>query len=488
MIYALLLAASIANSQDIKTGTEGISVIESNKISNLGKSTRDLLQGRYRQTGRPTFAGGFCFKDGSCMTSASTFSIVGSTTPFTNYVLKAGDTMTGKLNAPDISLTYGISAASAAYTFRVGIATAIPTQALTVVGTTYMDGTLLSQGSGGFGRWGSYILGAPVAKVRMSWGGDGTQASRDDPAVVAGIYQIASGAKHSWGSDVGEQMYFQPGTDQQGHLSLNWGNSAPRTPTSQVSEFFAISSRQGFVTGLNTTGDSKIDNNEGLAIETDGIARVLFGNTVTGKSAYSLNSDVDGNFSTLYHGTYDGSPDPERKMMYTTPLGVNIGTATFGLGATMSSFTITGALIMAAQSSVTLSGSNGNIVAGASITASGFFGNGSALTGIAGEANTYASSKTFTSSVSISSTAFIGVEVSTQAAGAAGASVTALCRTARTFATGGGCSCSGGVALTGVVNTPNCSDAGCQATGWICQEPGGTGGACSAYVVCSRGQ
>lgn len=91
-------------------------------------------------------------------------------------------------------------------------------------------------------------------------------------------------------------------------------------------------------------------------------------------------------------------------------------------------------------------------------------------------------------SISVSSAAYFGTYVSTQAAGAAGAAVTALC-TAGTYATGGGgCNCSGAVAITGEISTPNCVTQGCLPTGWTCQEIGGTGGACSAYVTCSRGQ
>ncbi len=115
------------------------------------------------------------------------------------------------------------------------------------------------------------------------------------------------------------------------------------------------------------------------------------------------------------------------------------GSASFGSGATQSTFTATGALVMDT---------------GASITAS--------------------------------SATFVGLSLSTQTAGGAGVSVTATCRIAGTFATGGGCSCAGGVGLTGTISIPNCVTAGCIPTGWTCQDPGGTGGACSAYVMCSR--
>lgn len=87
--------------------------------------------------------------------------------------------------------------------------------------------------------------------------------------------------------------------------------------------------------------------------------------------------------------------------------------------------------------------------------------------------------------VTFSSSVFAGTGLSTQTAGGAGAAVTALCPTGK-FAMGGGCVCSGGVALTGDSNSPNCSTAGCIPNGWTCQEPGGTGGACSAYAICTR--
>lgn len=91
-----------------------------------------------------------------------------------------------------------------------------------------------------------------------------------------------------------------------------------------------------------------------------------------------------------------------------------------------------------------------------------------------------------TSPITISSQAFVGISVSSQVAGTAGTAVTATCSVARTFATGGGCNCGTIVAGTSVINTPNCVTAGCQPTGWTCQVSGGTGGQCSAYVICSR--
>ena len=412
-------------------------------------------------------------------------------------VLKAGDTMTGQLNVSSsifvtgkstfTSLTYfpsGISVSTGLFTYRVGIGTTAPTHALSVIGNSYFNDEILFQGSGAYGRITSSPLGAPEANIKLSWNGHSV-AGRDDPAIVGGYYRLASGAIHTWGNEDYVSADLRPGSDSQGHLVVGFGNSGAYTHATQTNNSFSYTGREGLLAGYNTSGNTKVNGDEIVAGEhTPGRAAIFLGHT--GGRGWDISSGTDGHLSFADRGDYSTAINVTQ--MAITSVAVKIATATFGAGASQSSFTYTGALVMAAQSSVTLSGSAGNIVAGASVTASGFFGDGSALTGIAGETNTYASSKTFTSSVSISSTAFIGIEVSTQAAGAAGASVTALCRTARTFATGGGCSCSGGVALTGVVNTPNCSDAGCQATGWTCQEPGGTGGACSAYVICSRAQ
>ena len=121
-----------------------------------------------------------------------------------------------------------------------------------------------------------------------------------------------------------------------------------------------------------------------------------------------------------------------------TTLDVN-GSAQFGSGATKSTFTTTGALILDTAAPL-----------------------------------------------SVSSATFVGIRISTQVAGAAGASVTATCGVVGTFAIGGGCSCATVVAATSIISVPNVAVTGGIATGWTCQVAGGTGGACSAYAICSR--
>ena len=62
-------------------------------------------------------------------------------------------------------------------------------------------------------------------------------------------------------------------------------------------------------------------------------------------------------------------------------LDVN-GNAQFGSGAAKSTFTTAGALALANNAALSLSGASGNITTGSSVTASAFFGDGSNLTGI----------------------------------------------------------------------------------------------------------
>lgn len=106
--------------------------------------------------------------------------------------------------------------------------------------------------------------------------------------------------------------------------------------------------------------------------------------------------------------------------------------------------------------------------------------------------NSWSHSQTFLSSVTVnlaiqlSSGVFAGVSISTQAAGGAGALVTVSCPN-NSFALSGGCNCSGAVTPTSTVNLPYPTPtvAGNMPTGWQCQEAGGTGATCAAFVICS---
>lgn len=88
-------------------------------------------------------------------------------------------------------------------------------------------------------------------------------------------------------------------------------------------------------------------------------------------------------------------------------------------------------------------------------------------------------------SATIAGALFAGTVLSTQAVGAAGAAVEALC-VAGSVALGGGCDCNTIVGATSIINRPSTQAAGALSRGWTCQVPGGTGGQCIAYAICSR--
>ena len=119
MIYALLLLASLANAQEVSTGA-ATSLLDEVRISNLGKDTRDLFSGRYRQTGKPTFANGFCFADATCQTTAAT--VQSGLLQFVSSTTTAGFTLSGSI--PGDNTTPQISEGG-----QVLVATMTPTNA-----------------------------------------------------------------------------------------------------------------------------------------------------------------------------------------------------------------------------------------------------------------------------------------------------------------------------------------------------------------------
>ena len=75
MIYALALVLSLlqgnAVAQDTSSNTTSIPLVDQITLSNLGKDTRDLLKGRYTQTGMPLFKNGFYVGSRSNCTTSS---------------------------------------------------------------------------------------------------------------------------------------------------------------------------------------------------------------------------------------------------------------------------------------------------------------------------------------------------------------------------------------------------------------------------------
>jgi hypothetical protein len=97
--------------------------------------------------------------------------------------------------------------------------------------------------------------------------------------------------------------------------------------------------------------------------------------------------------------------------------------------------------------------------------------------------NSFSVAQTFNANISA------GVYYSTQTAGSAGAVTVATCTVSGFQADGGGCSCSGGISVTGETSSFYPTQAAGSATiskAWQCQEAGATGGACATWVKCSR--
>lgn len=118
----------------------------------------------------------------------------------------------------------------------------------------------------------------------------------------------------------------------------------------------------------------------------------------TASPASTLDVNVSGADVTI---SLNGQPTLTRTSATgSTTVGSNAGAVIAApAGAESGRFDVSG-LTMVANADIVLSGASGVLTSGSSITASAFFGNGSALTGIsAAETNTYTSSKTFTTNV-----------------------------------------------------------------------------------------
>ncbi len=92
--------------------------------------------------------------------------------------------------------------------------------------------------------------------------------------------------------------------------------------------------------------------------------------------------------------------------------------------------------------------------------------------------------------ITVSSSAFMGVSIATQAAGSAGVATTVTCPAGK-FALNGGCSCQSGVGTTTETNMPAVNGStetvsGAMPNSWYCQQTGTTGGQCSAFISCSN--
>lgn len=122
-----------------------------------------------------------------------------------------------------------------------------------------------------------------------------------------------------------------------------------------------------------TLGTSALRYNK-LTLGTNGL---VFGDgsnqtTAAGSGVWGVNGSI------IY---YNGGNVGIGTNLAATPLDVN-GVAQFGSGATKSTFTSVGWLLLSPNAQLQLSGANGYITGSSSVTASAFFGDGSHLTGV----------------------------------------------------------------------------------------------------------
>ena len=275
-------------------------------------------------------------------TLTSTTSIVTSGLD-SSKVAKAGDTMTGNLNMSNAAINLsgaggnivglasssasGFFGTSAAFTYRVGIGSAVPTQPLVVIGTVAINGELLFQGTGAKGRLTSSPLAVSIGGIDMSWNGH-SQASRDDAAVTGGHFRIADGGAFTWGSDVYDSMYYIPGADNYGHMSMGYGNSTPYFPATTVSGDFTLVMREGLLVGYNNSGNTKIGGSEGLAVEDDsGRSKLMLGYAGGSGRAWTMASNSAGSLTFVDSGQYGASNGGGTQMTISPAAGVAVATS-----------------------------------------------------------------------------------------------------------------------------------------------------------------
>jgi hypothetical protein len=141
----LLLLASLSFGQSTSTV---IPLEDALRISNLRNDVEELKKGRPRLTGKPTFAGGFCFADGTCQTTAPSAS--------------SSQVIFSSVSADGIA-----SAASAAFGVCQASAPAITITSSTPIWVGYA-GILLNTVSGAHASWNILMNGGYVSAAGYS--------------------------------------------------------------------------------------------------------------------------------------------------------------------------------------------------------------------------------------------------------------------------------------------------------------------------------
>lgn len=432
-------------------------------------------------------------------------SILPSTVAYTsvnNTFNAAGpQTMTYGLTAGSATIVNGLTASSGTFTITGNTQYSIATSSGISVGNSagVVAGFFVGNGGGITGLTpGACVAGSGAGSVLCS-GASGTSAAIDS-SVGGGLsnsvnsasnYSVIPGGRSNSvvsaqyvtiGSGQGNILDGTTGSTQSDWAVLGGGrNNLIRPGNAGASGYYAvIGGGQGNIISAGVNGtDFAFIGGGGVNFASATYVSIVGGNTNSGTArgatigggelgvVSALDGTIGGGQNNAVSGAYGTVPGGESNSAGGTySFAAGRGATTTASGAFVWSDSISGGVSRTIKDEVYFKAQGGFYVA--------------------------SSSAVFDGNVTISSAVYIGMSVSSQAVGAAGAAVTALClqsgATGKTYASGGGCDCSGAVAITAEISRPNCITAGCVPTGWTCQESGGTGGACIAYAMCSRAQ
>lgn len=280
------------------------------------------------------------------------------------------------------------------------------TSSMTIQSAVALSGTLTQTGSGLVdirGTGGLSVTNQILAKATMTVQGAAFSVGVSTFIVQNGGVSISTNQTNSYNASLfvsGKAIVMGTSTVAASQISEVYDSSgAVITRTSAGAG--ASGGNGGIVFQVfnpNTAGTNALSVTQSGVLTTGGTISSGNNLTVAGNATVSGNSFTVGTSSFTVGG---GSA--------TVAYGLTAQTLTVNGASSQGGTTInaSGALTVAASQAVNLSGANGNVVSGASVTASAFFGDGSHLSGIsASEGGYFATTKTFGSSVTVSGTAF----------------------------------------------------------------------------------
>ncbi len=403
-------------------------------------------------------------------------------------VLKTGDTMTGTLNGTDHILTYGITAATGTFTSALNVGTNTANnfnavffssgfavfqatgplndaQPLVLLKSSGAVDIFYIKNSGNIWSNSNIFLSTTNGGGRInveSSGGAATMFMSDFKNSPAGPSFIGRSARGT----LAAQSATQNGDDLvvvagRGHTGTAFGTANQATMGFAASENWSTSAN-GSSFYIATTANGTTTQTAKFGVGNDG--KVGIGTSFTALATLHVSSATSGVPTTPIVMVTSGTANISAKTLFwieadgkigistaapQTQLDVQ-GNASFGSGATKSTFTTTGALNLASAAGITVGG--GSLAAGDGLTVN-------------------------SSSITVGGLVHAGRERVTNACGAGVTTCTATCTSGK-YATGGGCNVATVGGLSVVVN-----DSGDDFS-WTCTSVAAT--TISASVYCDR--